>query len=306
MMDNGQSTRQYLVNIHKWRSTLALIACSVTLICSVSAIIATIARNIGNGETLSSVFMYFTTLSNMLTTLASSFIFPYAVNGIRKKRFVMPKWLYMVHYSGAICTTLVFIFAMVFILPYNRQFAIGGSNFYLHVICPIEVLISFELIEATYKYSKKDIMICLVPFLIYSIVYIVMVVFVGEANGGWPDIYMVCTFVPVYVSFPAMWVLAAAVALGIKKLSNVLNRKREAQLVSFWKEDADPVEINIEVYGLGRFYGLHGDKNDLSVPLDILESVSKRYRLDADKLYNVYVKGLLHGIKEREQNSRLS
>jgi hypothetical protein len=299
-----RSSRQYLVSIHKWRSQIALFACVVTLLCSIVAINASMLYYVENDLQFSETFHYFTTLSNMLTALASSFIIPFAINGIRNKRFILPKWLSMLHYSGTICTTLVFFFAMVFILPYDREFAIGGNNFYLHLVCPIAVFISFLLVESRWRYSRREVLICLIPFILYSFVYVLMVVVKGAANGGWEDLYMLNTFVPIYVSFPALWLIAYGIAFLIKKLSDLLNRKREEKMFASWQKDADPVAVRIEIYGLGRYYGLHGDRYNLSVPLDILESVAEHYSMSAEELYGVYTKGLLHGIRERESLPR--
>ena len=300
MANNRLTTRQYLIDIHKWRSVIALLACAVTLLCSCYGLVSAVVNYTTKGWLLAKLFRYLTTLSNMLTALASSFIMPFAINGIRRKRFVLPKWLAMFHYAGTICLTLVFVFAMTFIMAFDKEKAVGGNNLYLHVICPIAVLISYELVESKYKFSLKETLICLVPFILYSLVYLVEVVIIGEANGGWDDIYMASTIIPIYVSFPLMWLLGFLIAFGIRKVSDLISKTRNARMTASWDKEAEPVEINIEVYGLGRYYGLHGDKNNLSVPLDILESLSEFYNMDLDALYNVYTKGLLEGIRERE------
>lgn len=251
-----------------------------------------------NDWKLSYFLAYFTTISNILTALAGSFIMPYAISGIRRKRFVLPKWLSMFHYSGVICITLVFIFMLLIILPYDKEFALGGPNFFLHVICPIAIIVSYFMVESHYDYSKREVLKCMIPFFIYSIVYVVMVTR-GPENGGWKDLYKLNTFVPFAVTVPATYVVVFVIAILIKKLSDILYIKREKDLISSWKEDADSVEVKIEVYGLGRYYGLHGDKNNLSVPLDIIESLAKHYDMNVKDLYNVYTKGLYHGIDER-------
>lgn len=54
------------------------------------------------------------------------------------------------------------------------------------------------------------------------------------------------------------------------------------------------------------YYGLHGDKNNLSLPLDILESLARHYDMNVKELYNVYTKGLYHGIAERDIKREIS
>ena len=292
--------KQYLVNVQKWRSEVALFACIVTLLFSFVALTRTFVYNAQLGYPVSYSYRYFTNISNTQTALASSFIIPFAIHGIRKKRFVLPKWLSMFHYSGVICTTMVFVFAVVFILPYDRHFAIEGSNFFLHIICPLAVLISFQFVETKHDYNKKEVFICLLPFIAYSLIYLVMVVFIGEERGGWADIYMLNTFLPAYITFPMSWFMVAVIAFAIKKLSSVIYKWRHGRMLLAWEGEADPVEVKIEMYGLGRYYGLIGDKNDLAVPFDILYDVSKKYNIELEELFDAYSKGLFNGIKESQ------
>ena len=299
MIKDQKSTRQYMVNIHAWRSKVALFACIVTLVCASISLVLTFTWYVERDRSPAEGLRYFTTISNMITLLASTLIIPFAINGIVNKRFVIPKWLSLLFYSGVICTTTVFVFAMVFIMPYDPDFAIGGKQLFLHVICPIAVFICFQLVEAKGEYSFKEKLLCLVPFIIYSFVYTIMVVFIGKENGGWPDMYMLNTILPVYITFPGMWIVVFLIAMGTKKLSDTIQKIRDRKVFASWKEDATPVEVNIEMYGLGRYYGLHGSKSDLSVPVDIIESVAKKYGREVEDLYNIYTKGLLHGIEER-------
>ncbi len=302
MKAKKSEARQYMIELQQGRSVMALIACIITLVFTSGAIIAAVAGRVRSGLSPLHAFRFFTTLSNSLTFFASGFIFPYAVNGIRMKRFVYPRWLSMVHYSGTVCTTLTFVFAMTFILYYDPQMAIGGSNFFLHVICPIAVLISFEMVESGYSYRIKDAFICLIPLLIYSLVYTTMVVFIGEARGGWDDMYKLNTFVPFYLSFPFMWALAIGISFAINRSSSYLIRKREKDMLFSLDRFIDPVEIKLEVFELGRFYGAHDDENDMSIPFDLLRMLADHYSMGVDLkgLVEMYTSGLLAGIEEKD------
>ena len=205
----------------------------------------------------------------------------------------------MMFYSGACCIAMVCVFSMVFTLPIDRNSAIGGLNFYLHVICPLGVLIAFFLVESDHNYSIKETLICLLPVLIYTIVYLVMVVFLGDRTG-WVDIYQVNKILPWYLSLTILWTMAFVIAIAIKKIAHTLYKRRRQKMLASWKRDADPVEVNIEIFGLGRYYGMHGDDNDLSVPFDILKDVGEMYGMEPDQLLQVYMNGLKNGIKERQ------
>ncbi|MBR1455126.1 MAG: hypothetical protein IJ593_10880, partial [Lachnospiraceae bacterium] len=50
--------------------------------------------------------------------------------------------------------------------------AFGGYNFYLHLICPTLILISFFLMESNYRFTIKDAALTVIPVFIYAIIYI--------------------------------------------------------------------------------------------------------------------------------------
>ena len=300
MSTHRVKSRRYMIDLHKWRSAVALVACIVTLVLSISAITSNLIKYVDSGLGIRDLLQYFTIQSNLMTALASSFIIPYAINGIRRKRFVYPKWLSMFHYSGTLCTTLTMVFALLFILPHDRDLAIGAHNFFLHVICPIGILISFCMVESSYKYTRRDNLICLLPVLVYSLVYLTMVVIIGEERGGWRDLYLLDEFIPWYISLFLMYTLAYGIGYLIRKVSNQLTVKRQEELLSSWRPDLEKVELNVELFGLGRYYGMTCAKNDVSIPFDLLEMLADRYSLDPDDLVKVYVKGLVDGIRDRE------
>ncbi len=278
---------------------MGLIACLVTFVVSLASMASNLIYYSEQQWAISDFFRYFTTLSNLLIALAAAFITPYAIDGVRKKRFVFPHWLSMMHYAGTIATTLTFVFAFVFILPFDPEFALGPHNLYFHVVCPIAILIAFLFVESGRPFTKKDTIICLVPFVLYSLLYLVMVVFVGEERGGWEDLYKLNTFVPAYVSLPLVWALAYLIAFLIRKLFNAFVNGRRKKMLASWDPDLDPVAVNIEIYGLGRYYGLVCDKADATIPYDLIETVAEYYSLDPKALSKVYIKGLMEGLMRK-------
>lgn len=301
--DKPKRARQYMIDLQRWRSVLALIACGAELVCSLIAINGSLINQDRTEGDIAVIFRYFTILSNIFNGFAVGCILPFAVEGIRKKRFVCPRWLSFLHYAGTIGTTLTMAFSLGVILPYDPVFAVGSDNLYLHVICPVMCLLTFFLVESGYRFRGRDSLICLIPFTVYSLTYLVMVVFIGEVRGGWKDMYMLNSFVPFWVSMPSMWLLAWLIAFGIRKLANRLNRRRQIKALSAWTEDMDPIAVNIEIYGLGRFYGLRGDRENLSVPYDILQALAARYSLKTEKLVRIFTKGLADGAGERYPSS---
>ena len=291
---NSKNKRAHLVNLFKWRSLVAHIACLVTIFLSLGSIIYGILTDVSI-ESIRTEFEWFTVDSNCLNALATLMILPYTIEGIKKKRLTYPKWQLLVHYAGTICTTLTFIFVVLFVSWFDPQLAFGEENVFLHIVCPIAVLISFFMVESERRLTRKDTVLGLIPILVYATTYLYNVV----VAHNWEDHYRLNTIVPFYVSFPLMIILAYAIALIIRVIHNKLLTYRKKKLRIIWDEQLDPVTIKIEVYSLGFHAGLNQDKQDLTVPFDILEDIAKRFNIKIDELCRTYTKGVIDGFKEQ-------
>ena len=288
------SRKVHLINLYKWRSIVALIACLITIFLSLNSVAYGILTEVSI-ESVRKEFQWFTVDSNLLTTFAALMVLPYAVDGIKKKMLVYPKWILLVHYGATICTTLTMVFVLFFISWYDPQLAFGDENIFLHIICPLAVLISFFMVESDYLIDRLDIFYGLSPFIIYSFVYLYFVVIAKS----WEDHYMLNTFVPFYISFPLMYVLAYIIACLIRYIYNSLSKFREKKMKAIWDKDLDPVEIKIDIYSLGVHAGLHQSKQDVSIPYGILEEVSDKFDIKIEELVQAYTKGVIEGFKEK-------
>ena len=290
--------RRYIIGLYKIRSIIALIACLSALLFSINGILIGLILYTRNGETPSELFRYFTVDTNLITALSAGMLAPFAVEGIRKKRFSCPRWTARLYYIGTSCISLIMLFAVFVISWTDPVMAFGGANFYLHIICPIMVMLSFFFIESNYMYTVKDALICLIPFAVYSFVYFIEVVIIGEAKGGWPDYYSLTTNAPVDVSAAAMFIFDFGVALLIGRISNRLSKSRLDKLEKgLWDDEVSPAEIKIELFGLGRYMGRHEDSCNATLPLDIIELIANKYGLSKEELIRPYLKGLMDSIK---------
>lgn len=134
----------------------------------------------------------------------------------------------------------------------------------------------------------------MLPFVIYSIVYLYNVIVIGK----WDDIYQFNSFIPFYISAPLMYLLTYLIALVIRKLNNRKNRIHHKQMTKAQDDDLDEVAIKIDVYGLGRYNGLHGESGNIIMNLDILMDLSDRYGIRLEDLTRAYSKGVIDGIRE--------
>ena len=63
------------------------------------------------------------------------------------------------------------------------------------------------------------------------------------------------------------------------------------------------MSIKIEVYSLGYHAGLHQEKDDVSIPFDILEEISKTFHIKMADLSKAYTKGVIEGLKDSKKIS---
>ncbi len=85
-------------------------------------------------------------------------------------------------------TTLTFFTVLLVIGPidgYPKNYS--GRNFFTHLIVPLLSLVSYIFFEEKMKFEWKYSSAVLIPFGIYSIVYVINVVLLGS----WPDLYRI-------------------------------------------------------------------------------------------------------------------
>ena len=160
-------------------------------------------------------------------------------------------------------------------------------------------LASFFGVETQEMISTEQFGWEALPFLIYAVVYYVCVVALGPERGGWNDLYKITSYVTPLVAIVVMLLLGLAVTFGIRYLFNKAAEKRHRELQLLWDDSLTDVDIRIEVYGLGRFNGLHGDISDITIPVDILRDLAEKYGLSTGDLMRAYSKGLENGLTEK-------
>ena len=295
--------RGYIINLSRSRSILALIASLITVVFSIYAIVGGIVMYVRQGRDPGELFHWFTTISNTLTAFGAAMIIPFAVEGIRNKYFSYPKWVAMLHYSGIVCTTLTMALSLGIMSWSDPETAFGGYNTYLHVLCPIMVLLAFFMVESGIHYTIKDSCLTIIPTMIYVSVYIWQVIIIGPENGGWEDMYNALTLFPFPVPVLVLMLLSTVLVISLlirwcyNKLTAVRARRLNDRL---WPEDTNPVEINIEIFGLGRYMGAHADMKYIGLPLDLIKKIAERYDIKTESLLRPYIRGLLDSINDRQ------
>ena len=289
--------KKYLITLQQRRSVIAMIAGVLILSLTFMAIIQGVQSRATGRESL---FHYFTVLSNIFSAVGAAFMIPYAVEGIRRKRFVLPRWVVLFQYCGALGVFITFTSAVLFILPVSGIKAVTGMNFWLHLVTPILTVLLFGCVETGVLFSRKEMFIALIPYFSYMAVYFVMVILVGKENGGWDDIYHTASFWPAWISAVMMIALGLGEAALLRFVHNRRARQSQARLTALWTDDMEPVELMIEAFGLGRYMAGHSDESSTPIPLDILKMMSERYGVPVYDLAKAYLKGVCDMTDEKE------
>jgi len=125
-----------------------------------------------------------------------------------------------------------------------------------------------------------------------------MVILIGKENGGWPDIYMVKSIGPVWLSMVIMLIIGFIIANLLRFLHNRLVDKGLKRIEEGWTEDLEPTELLIEAFGLGRYTGTKSDDGEITIPVDIFEIISGKYNVSVEDLSKAFIKGALDSIRE--------
>lgn len=138
---------------------------------------------------------FFTNLSNILVAITSVIMLVFNFKNLKTGSNSFPKWAMLLKFMGTVSVTLTFITVVFFLGPtfiprgFSYWFMFQGNCFFLHFFTPILAALSILFFERCDGFSKKNALVGLVPTVVYSIVYFIMVIIVGQANGGWDDFY---------------------------------------------------------------------------------------------------------------------
>jgi len=121
-------------------------------------------------------FKYFTVLSNVSTMLVSLiYILLYLkMNGQQKE---LPRWLRLLRYMATNCLALTFIIVVTVLVPMGAKDGLAddllykGPQSFHHILCPFLSVFSFCLFEEGELKVKWDIVIAIIPTILYAIIF---------------------------------------------------------------------------------------------------------------------------------------
>ena len=298
-MNNKKNQKKYLIALEETRSVVALVSSILIFFITLAAVFILIGSTREGDE---NALHYFTVLSNLFSATGAAFMLPFAVEGVRKKRFVLPRWIVIFQYAGATSVAITMVSFLLLILPTQGIEMIKGTSFWLHIFTPSCTVILFQCVESGIAFDKKEMILSLIPYWVYMAVYSVMVVFIGKERGGWSDFYLTTAYWSAWISFIMMLALGSAISFVLFIIHNKRAEQSRRRIAKAWSDDLESTQLLIEAFGLGRYIGSKCSTEELTVPLDVFQAMEERYGICIEKLTKAYVKGALDSMRERTTN----
>ena len=129
------------------------------------------------------IFQFFTTDSNILAVAAAFVVMIFDIKILRGKAIILK-------FAGTACLMITFLTSLFYLVPmYGFSFIFGGTFLHMHMTAPLMSLLSLCIFEKGERLSFMKSHLAYVPMAVYAAVYFIMVSVIGEANGGWRDLY---------------------------------------------------------------------------------------------------------------------
>ena len=173
----------------------------------------------------------------MFVAIASLIVAVCDIRILAGKSDHIPDAVLMTKFMGVAGTTMTMCATFLFLLPHYGVFVISGSLFIVHAVTPLIVLLSFVLLETTCHITVPKSLIGVIPMMVYGLVYMVEVGFIGEQNGGWADFYaynrgghwLASGILMTAGCFAAAFLTAVLHNLGVKHSSKNIQEKMERE-----------------------------------------------------------------------------
>lgn len=265
-----------LVRKNRIQCILALISCAIVVICvcvGVTMNLTTLYDEDFDNMGIRT-FCMFTVNSNILAALSSFLVIPYAIDGIRKKEYILPDWVVVFMMTGTTAVALTFLVSLFILSPVKGFVLIfTGSRFFLHGVCPILNILAFCVFITSHKVSLKQTLFSLIPVAIYAILYFLMVVVITEERGGWSDFYGFATRIPFWIPAILILPLNFGIASLIRMWHNhsfLSRRKNEAQIFLDYFEGKNTTEI---IFEMGKARAKIQPCGDVIIPTLVIKKI---------------------------------
>ena len=292
-----------LVRKNRIQCMCALISCAIVVVCvcvGVTMNLTTLYDEDFDNMGIRT-FCMFTVNSNILAALSSFAIIPYAIDGLRKKEYILPNWVVVFMLTGTTAVALTFLVSLFILSPVKGFVLIfTGSRFFLHGVCPILNILAFCVFVTSHKITVKQSFFALIPVAIYAIVYFVMVVLIPKDLGGWDDFYGFATRVPIWISATVILPLTFGITTLVRLWHNHSFSKRRQNEAQIFLDYFDGKEAREILFEMGKARAKIQPYGDVVLPTLVIKKIV--YFTDSDLSINdacrLYLDGYLDAVQE--------
>ena len=295
-----------LVRKNRIQCMCALISCAIVVVCVCIGVTMNLTtlydQNFDNMGIRT--FCMFTVNSNILAALSSFAIIPYAIDGLRKKEYILPNWVVVFMLTGTTAVALTFLVSLFILSPVKGFVLIfTGSRFFLHGVCPILNILAFCVFVTSHKITVKQSFFALIPVAIYAIVYFVMVVLIPKDLGGWDDFYGFATRVPIWISATVILPLTFGITTLVRLWHNHSFSKRRQNEAQIFLDYFDGKEAREILFEMGKGRAKIQPYGDVILPTLVIKKIV--YFTDSDLSINDACRLYLDGYLDAVQKYRL-
>ena len=300
-------------SINKMRCIIGIVICSIVIVLTVVAFTLNVIDFYSDNvpEAGIGTLRMFTTLSNIIAAVGASLCLPFQIDGLRRNKYKLPKWIVETLFVGAVGVLLTFLVAISAISA-SRGFVyamLEKTNIFMHTLNPIFIVLLFSLAVSDHHIKFLDSIWTLLPTIAYAFLYFIMVFVTHQ----WNDHYQVESLCP----WPVAAILILAIAFGasqlLRFLHNLTNKYVTAHIEKYYKESPDYEfsKITEAIFKLSEEESKsYREGEDIYIPIDIIKLLSERYNtstLPLDIQYDIYLEHFLaciHPKKEENEDNK--
>jgi len=218
-------------------------------------------------------FCMFTVNSNLLCALGMMMTIPYAIDGMRRKRFHLPNWVVCFLFAGVTSVSLTFLISLCVLSPVKGFVLIfTGSRFFLHGLCPILAIVAFCFFMHGHIITFREYVFALLPVMLYAMVYYFMVEILGPDNGGWDDFYGFFTHIPSWISLLSFMPLTFGIASVVRLLHNNSCRRFRRRAEHIYNAEFADKDVREQIQDIAQHHVIT-DEYAIDIPLWLLRII---------------------------------
>ena len=241
-------------------------------------------------------FCMFTVNSNILAGLSMLLCIPYTVDGLRTGYYHLPDWVVVLMHMAVTAVALTFLVSLFLLAPVKGfRLIFSGSRFFLHGVCPVVSIVTFCCFICSHLVRLKESPLALIPVFIYAVVYLVMVVFIGEENGGWNDFYGFVTRIPLWVSLVLIMPVTYGIAMLLRLGHNQCCLRRRRKDAELYQEAYTGADLRQVVENMARSHKRELKTNSIVIPSQTIGYMITNSGSDLDPAegYRLYLEAYL-------------